>query len=130
MQCQEVEELIHRWYELMRTRTFAGSGTSSSESNGHLAPPWIYSANANIILYRHIMLNTMVSFQEVERVARSGFSACPSPTTSLKPTIMSKCPYHLESTREIYVYCGQVLRVIRHTRAEATSLVGGRVYTG
>lgn len=96
LQVQEAQELLQKWYDLAKTL-----GPSEAAST---------AAAANMILYHLIVLNTMVSFPEIERLARGSKddprSKSPSPSRSERA-------YHLENTREIYFHCGQVLRHIR-----------------
>lgn len=69
------------------------------------------ASTANMILYHLIMLNTMVSFPEIERMARIE----PGSQVTKPGAAPWKHPHHLENTRDIYVHCGQVLRLVRGT---------------
>lgn len=114
VQFQETQELLNKWYTLARTHFMSSSTDDCSPgSSPSLSMPDSDSraSSANMILYHLVMLNTMVSFPEIERMARiepGSRIAKPGPAPW-------KHPYHLENTRDIYVQCGQVLRLVRST---------------
>lgn len=110
VQVQTVQELLYKWYELAKIQ---------SNETATLA------AASNMMLYHLIMLNMIVSFPEIERVARSGRN---SEGTSREP-LHTKHAYHLENPRQIYFHCGQVLRHIRSVPEPARpSWWAGAVY--
>ncbi|KAL2867464.1 Zn(II)2Cys6 transcription factor domain-containing protein [Aspergillus lucknowensis] len=99
VQIQEAQELLHRWYGLAMTQPASEMASSTM--------------SVNLVLYHLVALNTMVSFAEVESVARSDVGS-----QSGKPPHWKRA-YHLESTREIDVHCGQILRLMRSIPEQA-----------
>ncbi|KAJ5617969.1 hypothetical protein N7537_003083 [Penicillium hordei] len=97
VQMQSVQELLRKWYDLAKT---------------HRPSKKICPATAsNMILYHLIMLNAVVSFPQIEHLARSSPE---NDTGSKSPRFHGfKQPHHLENTREIYFHCGQVLRHVQ-----------------
>ncbi|CAG8973475.1 hypothetical protein HYALB_00011070 [Hymenoscyphus albidus] len=87
----EARDLLQKWYSLSQS-VFKGESTPT--------------INATMVLYHLIVLNTLVSFPEVERMARGEDS-------SIKRPSKWKQPHHFEDTRNIYFHCGQILRIIR-----------------
>ncbi|KAI2602123.1 hypothetical protein GGR54DRAFT_625646 [Hypoxylon sp. NC1633] len=102
VQVQEAQELLNKWYDLAKT---LDSGEASSSAMA-----------ANLILYHFIVLNTMLSFPEIERLARTSES---DTSHRISRSSRSIRPYHLENTRDIYFHCGQILRNIRSVQGPA-----------
>ena len=90
----EARDLLQKWYALVKCKIIEE------------ACPTIRAA---MILYHLIVLNTLVSFPEIERLAREE-NAMPSDESSY-----GKRPHHLEDTQHIYFHCGQILGIIRST---------------
>lgn len=85
----EARDLLQKWYILAKNNTTEEASATTC---------------AAMILYHLIVLNTLVSFPEVERLARDEASAQPS---------RWKRAHHFEDTQHIYFHCGQILRIIR-----------------
>lgn len=112
VQVHEIQELLQKWFEIAQAR----------------CPDDTPANCANTMLYHLVVLNTMVSVPEIERLARqdkqsshssstkSGSSPLSSTTTSTRqgPRSALGRVYHLdaEDAREIYFHCGQALRNI------------------
>ncbi|KAK4992367.1 hypothetical protein LTR50_001125 [Elasticomyces elasticus] len=95
----EACELLQKWYTLVKHSCIDDKSPTKS---------------ASMILYRLIVLNTLVSFPEVERLAQGEDTSQPS-----EPSRWNR-PYHFDDHRRIYFHCGQIVRTIRgmpeHTR--------------
>jgi len=92
----EARDLLQKWYALAKQNTTdEGSPTTC----------------AAMVLYHLIVLNTLVSFPEVERLARDD---------DFVQSSRWKRPHHFEDAQHIFFHCGQILRIIRsipeHTR--------------
>lgn len=88
----EARDLLQKWHTLAN-RNSAGEADSTTA--------------AMMVMYHFIVLNTLLNFPEVERMARGEDNARTS-----KP-LRWKQPHHFEDSRKIYVHCGQVVRIIR-----------------
>ncbi|RDW91773.1 hypothetical protein BP5796_01167 [Coleophoma crateriformis] len=101
----QAQDLLQKWYTL--AKKFVAEQPSQTT---HTA----------MILYHFIVLNTLVSFPHVERLARGEV-----PDQSFR----WRRPHHFEDTQHIYFHCGQILRIIRFMpELERPSWWGGAVY--
>ncbi|KAJ5785243.1 uncharacterized protein N7503_010455 [Penicillium pulvis] len=96
VQVQEAQEQLRKWHDL--TKTQISNETAFPETA------------SNMMLYHLIMLNTMVSFPEIELLARSDHKG---EVGNNPPRRCSQYAHHLENTTEIYFHCGQVMRQVR-----------------
>ncbi|KAI9796413.1 MAG: hypothetical protein M1833_006185 [Piccolia ochrophora] len=91
---EEAHFLLQQWYALTRHADISGSQID-----------WVTCTN--LIIYHLISLNTITSFPEIEQLARQEDVRGP-----FQQTFWLKIR-SIEDAEEIFVHCGQVLRLIR-----------------
>ncbi|KAL8747734.1 MAG: hypothetical protein Q9190_000433 [Brigantiaea leucoxantha] len=91
---EEVQSLLKQWYDL--AGRCSGNWTDGSTTTC-----------ANLILYHHCYLNTIISVPEIERLARSEIGPDPFRSSSWLEVACT------EDAEEIFFHCGQILRLVR-----------------
>ncbi|AEO62460.1 uncharacterized protein THITE_2083982 [Thermothielavioides terrestris NRRL 8126] len=111
MQMREVQGLLKKWFDLAETRRRGPPGGDTDTSTAVAA-----AHRANAVIYHLTMLSTMVSFPEIERLARRGPDDARAAEAARAHTHHQPHHHHHldpDDAREIAVHCGQALRSLR-----------------